>query len=46
MMRQGGNDVLFDKQLVPPAALEQMMAKRAAIKAGGFAVPINDAKPA
>lgn len=46
MMDKGGNDVLFDKQLVPAAAIEKMMAKRAAIKAGSFTVPINDAKPA
>ena len=46
MMKQAGNDVLFDKQLVPPAAVEQMMARRAAIRAGSFTVPTNDAKPA
>ncbi|MEH3085270.1 MAG: BMP family protein [Xylophilus ampelinus] len=46
MMKQGGNDALFDKQLVPPAAVEQMMARRAAIRAGSFTVPTNDAKPA
>ena len=45
MMARGGNDVLFDKQLVPAAAIEQMMAKRAAIKAGSFKVPVNDTKP-
>jgi basic membrane lipoprotein Med (substrate-binding protein (PBP1-ABC) superfamily) len=46
MMDKGGNDVVFDQKLLSAAAIDQMMAKRAAIKAGSFSVPINDAKPA
>lgn len=45
MMRMGGNDIVFDKSLVPAAALGPMDAKRRAIKEGRFTVPIDDAVP-
>jgi len=45
MMVHGGNDITFDAKLVPAAALKQMQEKRAAIKAGQFKVPVNDANP-
>ncbi len=45
MMAQGGNDLTYDKKLIPAPALEQVLARRAAIKAGSFKVPVNDAKP-
>ncbi|MFM0740124.1 BMP family protein [Paraburkholderia xenovorans] len=46
MMARGGNDITFDRSLVPAAALAQMEARRTAIKSGAFKVPVNDAKPA
>ncbi len=44
-MKHGGNDILFDKTMVPDEAVAAMEAKRAAIRAGTFEVAIDDSEP-
>jgi basic membrane lipoprotein Med (substrate-binding protein (PBP1-ABC) superfamily) len=44
-MKAGGNDVLFVEAMVPAAAVPPMQAKRAAIKAGSFTVPLDRSEP-
>lgn len=44
-MAKGGNDVLFDKELVPAEAVALMEAKRKAIKEGSFTVPVDNSEP-
>ena len=45
-MKQGGNDVSFQAQMVPADAVAAMEKRRAAILAGAFTVPIDDSQPA
>lgn len=44
-MKYGGNELIFVKEQVPADALPAMEAKQAAIKAGEFVVPIDEAEP-
>jgi basic membrane protein A and related proteins len=46
MMAHGGNDIVFDRSMVPAPALAAMEAKRSAIKSGKFKVPVEDERPA
>jgi hypothetical protein len=41
----GGNDIVFDAELVPAAAVGPMQAKRTAIKDGSFSVPVDNSEP-
>ena len=45
-MNMGGNDIVYDASMVPAPAVGPMEAKRAAIKAGTFKVPVDNAVPA
>jgi basic membrane protein A len=45
MMKMGGNDIVFDAELVPAAAVGPMEAKRTAIKNGSFVVPVDNSEP-
>ena len=45
-MRHGGNELIFVEGEVPAEAVAAMEAKRAAIVAGEFEVPIDAAEPA
>lgn len=45
-MKEGGNDLVFTASAVSPEAVAKMEARRAAIKAGSFTVPMNPAEPA
>jgi basic membrane protein A len=45
MMKMGGNDIVFDAELVPAAAVGPMQAKRTAIKDGSFSVPVDNSEP-
>lgn len=45
VMAEGGNDILFDAELVPADAVEAMEERRRAIKAGEFEVPIDMSEP-
>ncbi len=44
-MKEGGNDVVFTASAVSPEAAAKMQAKRAAIKAGSFTVPVDRTLP-
>jgi basic membrane protein A len=44
-MKMGGNDIVFQTSMVPADAVAKMEAKRAAIKAGSFTVPVDPAEP-
>jgi basic membrane protein A len=44
-MKAGGNDIVFVDSMVDPASVGPMKAKREAIKAGTFTVPVNPAEP-
>ncbi|MFO1151861.1 MAG: BMP family protein [Alsobacter sp.] len=44
-MKEGGNDIVFEKSMVPADTVAKMEAKRAAIKAGSFTVPVDPAEP-
>lgn len=46
MMKDGGNDIIYVADAAPAEAIAAMEAKRAAIKAGQFEVPMNTAEPA
>lgn len=46
LMKDGGNDILYVADAAPAEAVAAMEAKRAAIKAGEFEVPINMEEPA
>ncbi len=45
MMAHGGNDIVFDRSMVPADAVAAMEDKRSAIKSGKFKVPIEDQRP-
>ena len=45
MMKMGGNDIVYDANLVPAAAVGSMEAKRTAIKDGSFIVPVDNSEP-
>jgi len=44
-MKHGGNDIIFDKSMVPDEAVALMESKRAAIRAGTLEVRIDDSEP-
>ncbi len=44
-MKYGGNDIQFVKDMVPADAIPAMEAKREAIKAGKFEVPLDQNEP-
>lgn len=44
-MKAGGNDVVFSKTMVAPESIAAMEAKRDAIKAGSFTVPVDPKEP-
>ena len=44
-MKQGGNDISFQSQMVPAEAVAAMDKRRASIMAGAFTVPIDDTQP-
>lgn len=46
LMKDGGNDIIYVPDAAPAEAVAAMEAKRAAIKAGTFEVPINMEEPA
>jgi basic membrane lipoprotein Med (substrate-binding protein (PBP1-ABC) superfamily) len=45
-MKEGGNDIVFTAAAVTPDAIAKMEAKRTAIKAGTFTVPVDPKEPA
>jgi basic membrane protein A len=44
-MKEGGNDIVFTASAVSPDAAAKMEAKRAAMKAGSFVVPLDPSEP-
>lgn len=44
-MKQGGNDIIYTKSLVVADSIAPMEAKRAAIRSGGFTVPVDASEP-
>jgi basic membrane lipoprotein Med (substrate-binding protein (PBP1-ABC) superfamily) len=44
-MKEGGNDIVFEKSAAPADVVAKMEVKRAAIKAGSFTVPVDPAEP-
>jgi basic membrane lipoprotein Med (substrate-binding protein (PBP1-ABC) superfamily) len=44
-MKRGGNDIVYQASMVPADAVAKMEAKRTAIKAGDFTVPVDPAEP-
>lgn len=46
LMKHGGNDIVFTEDMVAASSVPAMQAKRAAIKAGSFVVPVDHSQPA
>jgi basic membrane protein A len=45
LMKNGGNDIIFTDDLIIASSIAPMNAKRAAIKAGSFVVPVDRTQP-
>ena len=45
LMKEGGNDIVYKEGVAPAEAVAAMEAKREAIKAGTFEVPVNMEEP-